>query len=147
MERKILPFYMTYPAAVYPVERPGMPEQMTQPEEERFTRDLEYFQQLYPIGAKQVQKEVVRALAVLDYDGSVIYDEYPDQFWLYKMAKDILAAMRSRVWDGESQSEEEAKQLQKLISQDDIEDYVILVLFQEILKRRHRKGNQSVHFF
>lgn len=147
MERKILPFYMTYPAAVYPVEKPGMPVEMTESGQEKFTRDMEYFQQMYPMGAKQLQREVVQALSILDYDGSVIYDEYPDQFQLYKMAKDIFSAMRSKVWDGESRNEEEAKQLQKLISQDGVEDYIILVLFQEILKRRHRKGNHSVHFF
>jgi cell division protein FtsI/penicillin-binding protein 2 len=68
----------------------------------------------------------------------VIYDEYPDQFSLYKMSKDILAAIRSKVWDGESKDEQEAKQLQSLIGKEGVEDYVLLVLLQEILKRRYK---------
>lgn len=146
MERKILPFYMTYPAAVYPMEKQKVQDFTDESVQERFTRDVEYFQQLYPAGAKQLQKEVVKALSVLDYDGSVIYDEYPDRFQLYKMSKDILAAIRSKLWDGESGSEEEAVQLQKLIAKEGVEDYILLVLFQEILKRRHRKNNRSIHF-
>lgn len=147
MERKILPFYMTYPAAVYPVDRPQNLQIPQEDMQEKYVKDMEYFQQIYPIGAKRLQKEIVRALRVLDYDGSVIYDEYPDQFQLYKMSKDILSAMRSKVWDGESSTEEEAQQLHRLIENDGIEDFILLVLFQEILKRRHMKKNNSGQFF
>ena len=159
MEKKILPFYMTYPAAVYPMDLPmdspmnyqKRVMQMQNPaqdmgQNEKIMDDLNYFIQLYPAGAKQIQKEVVRALDILDYDGSVIYDEYPDQFQMYRLARDILNAMRQRVWDGENQSEEEAKQLQSLISREDIEDYILLVLFHEILRRRHKKGSSFIHF-
>lgn len=148
MERKrILPFYMTYPMPIYDAalmqERYGQnANQMDQ-----LMEDMEYFQQMYPVGAKRVLKEVKNALSIMDYDGSMIYDEYPDQIQLMKMAKDILAAMQSSLWDGESVSEEEAMQLQKLIGQDDLEDYITVILFHEILRKRHFKNkNHRLRF-
>ena len=46
-------------------------------EEEAMIRDLEYMQQLYPADAKKYQKRIAAVLDKIDYDGSLIYDEYP----------------------------------------------------------------------
>lgn len=146
MERKILPFYMTYPKAVYPVTEIKSQQDMNS-EDERMMIDIEYFQQIYPTTAKYIQKEIVKAMNVLDYDGSIIYDEYPDQFYLYKMAKDIKYLLQKKVWDGENNSEEEAIQLKKIIDHESVEEYILLVLFQEILKRRQNKKKSQIHFF
>ena len=98
MERKILPFYLTYPEMVYSVDKMVRSKQQPEgSEKEDYVKDLEYFQQMYPAGAKQLHKEIVKALAILDHDGSVIYDEYPDRFGLYKIAKDIMTAICSKV--------------------------------------------------
>jgi hypothetical protein len=70
----------------------------------------------------------------------VIYDEYPERLRIDKMAKDILETIRSKVWDGECVTEQEAMQLQKLIGCEQIQDYVLLVLLQEILLRRQLKN-------
>lgn len=43
-DRKILPFYMTYPLPVY------------YEEEDSIIRDLEYMQQMYPSEARRYQK-------------------------------------------------------------------------------------------
>ena len=77
-ERKILPFYMTYPLPMY------------YEEEDSIIRDLEYLQQMYPLEAKRYQKVISGILDKLDYEGSMIYDEYPDKWQLYKLSRDIL---------------------------------------------------------
>ena len=77
-ERKILPFYMTYPLPMY------------YQEEDSIIRDLEYLQQMYPTEAKKYQKLIASILDKLDYEGSMIYDEFPDRWQLYKLSTDIL---------------------------------------------------------
>lgn len=138
-ERKILPFYMTY--------RGAAEEFGDYSKNEKIMEDLAYLQQLYPAGAKQILREVNLALDLLDYPGSMIYDEYPDQFLLFKLAKDILRAIQGKIWDGESRSEEEAIQLQNLSKREGIEEYITIILFQEILKRRYKNNNGYIRIF
>ena len=84
-ERKILPFYMTYPLPMY------------YQEEDAIIRDLEYLQQMYPAEAKKYQKTIAGILDQLDYEGSMIYDEYPDKLQLYKLSNDILERIKRAV--------------------------------------------------
>lgn len=73
---------MTYPLPMY------------YQEEESIIRDLEYLQQMYPAEAKKYQKVIAGILDRLDYEGSMIYDEFPDKWQLYKLSKDILERIR-----------------------------------------------------
>ena len=109
--QKILPFYMTYPLPLY------------YQEEDTATRDLEYLQQMYPAEAKRYQKMIAGILDKLDYEGSMIYDEYPDRWQLYKLAQDILERIRR---------EEESKNPDKEIPKEKWEwasDLVQIILF------------------
>lgn len=62
-----LPFYMAQPGYY----RPG--------QEEQCLRDMEYLQQLYPDEIKKVRRRIAEILDLTDYEGSMIYDEYPDR--------------------------------------------------------------------
>ena len=59
-ERKILPFYMTYPLPLY------------YQEEDTILKDLEYLQQMYPADARKYQKKIAEILDKLDYEGSMM---------------------------------------------------------------------------
>lgn len=67
-----------------------MPE-MDDDREER--RDLEYWMQLYPAQTRQIQREVERQCDMLDYNGSVIYDEFPDRVALARICEAIYQAL------------------------------------------------------
>ncbi|MCI9199664.1 MAG: hypothetical protein HFI03_04405 [Lachnospiraceae bacterium] len=126
--QKILPFYMTYPLPLY------------YQEEDTATRDLEYLQQMYPAEAKRYQKMIAGILDKLDYEGSMIYDEYPDRWQLYKLAQDILERIRR---------EEESKNPDKEIPKEKWEwasDLVQIILFYEVYKRRHNNHNGILKF-
>ena len=126
--QKILPFYMTYPLPLY------------YQEEDTVTRDLEYLQQMYPAEAKRYQKMIAGILDKLDYEGSMIYDEYPDRWQLYKLAQDILERIRR---------EEESKNPDKEIPKEKWEwasDLVQIILFYEVYKRRHNNHNGILKF-
>lgn len=48
-------------------------------------RDFEYFKSLYPREAKRLQLLVEATVDEVDYEGSPIYDEYPDRFFLEQL--------------------------------------------------------------
>ena len=127
-ERKILPFYMTYPLPMY------------YQEEDSIIRDLESLQQMYPSEAKRYQKTISNILDKLDYEVSMIYDEYPDKWQIYKLSRDILDRIKR---------EEEQQNPDKKMSAEKWEwlgDLVQILLFYEIYKRRHNTRRGILRF-
>lgn len=127
-ECKILPFYMTYPLPMY------------YQEEDSIIRDLEYLQQMYPSEAKRYQKIISDILDKLDYEGSMIYDEYPDKWQLYKLSRDILDRIKR---------EEKQKNPDQEVPEEKWEwlgDMVQILLFYEIYKRRHNTRRGILRF-
>lgn len=119
-----LPYYMMYPGYI------GA-------EQERvLLRDMEYLQQAYPGEVKRYQRRVAEILDKMDYEGSMIYDEYPDVGGLRRMVEGIIKIMQNE--DGEL-SEEERISPEKW---EWMEDMIQVLLCNEIYKRRHggRRG-------
>ena len=108
-----LPFYMTYP------------DYRGAENEARLLQDLEYLQQMYPGDVRRYQKRIAEILDKTDYEGSMIYDEYPDRYSLQALAK----SMR-KVLENEEQNAP-------------AEDMIQVLLFNEVYKRRHggRRGS------
>lgn len=126
-QQRILPFYMTYP----------MP--MFYDKEDTVMRDLEYLQQMYPAEAKRYQKKIAGMLDRMDYTGSVIYDEYPDKWTLYKLSQDVFNLLK----------QEETKDSREEIPEEKWEwlsDMVQILLFYEIYKRRHNRSRGYLKF-
>lgn len=126
-ERKVLPFYMTYPLPMY------------YQEEDSIIRDLEYLQQMYPLEAKKYQKMIASILDKLDYEGSMIYDEFPDRWQLYKLSMDILDRLKRENTKEEGQETPPEKW-------EWIGDMVQILLFYEIYKRRHNSHRGILKF-
>lgn len=116
----ILPFYMAYP---YPY---GFEEQT------RRMQDLEYMQQLYPREAKNILRKVIYHVDPIDYKGSFIYDEYPDQLQLYRVVASIFAEMKK-----EASEKDESWSLEREMW---LQDMIKLVLYQEVFKRRSKNA-------
>ncbi len=116
MEHRILPFYMAYP---FP---------MLYQDEDSAARDLAYINQMYPMKAKQCQKRVAQMLDRMDYEGSMIYDEYPDKIQLLRLADVIFTIMQREETDENMETCDR--------------EMVQLILFYEIYRRRHdnRRG-------
>ena len=118
--QKILPFYMTYPLPFF------------YEEEDRVMQDLEYLQELYPQEARKYQKTIIRLLDRFDYDGSVIYDEFPDRMAIYGIARGMMQVIE----DEERQKGEEIPPEQSAFAA----ELVQVLLFNELYKRRQAKG-------
>lgn len=121
-ERRIMPFYMTYPLPMFGQQ------------ENTVVRDLEYMQQMYPKEAKRYQKLIAGILDKMDYEGSMIYDEYPDRIQLYRLSMDIL----DRVKREEINNEESDPMADSPERWQQIGDLIQILLFYEIYKRRHK---------
>ena len=102
-----LPFYMTYPGY------------LNLRQEAMVLKDLEYLQQLYPNDVQRYRRRVAEILDKTDYEGSMIYDEYPDRYSLQYLAKTICEILAK---------EEECPPA---------EDLIQVLLYNEIYKRRH----------
>lgn len=105
-----LPFYMTYPGYFGPAQEMAM------------LRDLEYLQEMYPADVKRCQRRIAQTLDKADYEGSMIYDEYPDRYSLMALAGSIYTVMRNEEENPPS------------------EDMIQVLLYHEIYKRRHGGG-------
>lgn len=127
-EQRILPFYMTYPLPMY------------YQEEDTVIKDLEYLQQMYPAEAKRYQKVIAGILDTLDYSGSMIYDEYPDKWQLYKLSMDIADRIKREDMKNNPDAvfpEEKWKWLGDLVQ---------ILLYYEIYRRRHNSRRGVLRF-
>lgn len=156
--RHILPFYMTYPNV-----ETGLPYNYQ--EEDTVMRDLEYLQQMYPEEVKRYQSRISQILDKLDYEGSMIYDEYPDKYQIYNLADNILTILKREALEASMQKEmDTSKEMYdenpvNLLSErkDDYDsispekwewlaDMIQVLLFYEIYKRRHRTRRGYLKF-
>ena len=87
-----LPFYMSYPQNMY----------MTELE---YERDMERMKELYPEDVKQIQSLVEEECDKMEYEGSMMFDEYPDRV--------MLKAICDRIGQKAASQSEEQEILEK----------------------------------
>lgn len=122
-QSRILPFYMAYPLPMY------------YQQEDSVTRDLEYLQQMYPAEAKKYQKIIDETLDKIDYEGSMIYDEYPDKWQIYRLTQ-IITDKIKKSDEGQSPDMDWGRTT----------EFVQVLLSYEIYKKRHSNRNGILKF-
>lgn len=130
-ERRILPFYMTYPAAGYGNAAPYGRQDAD------VLRDLEYFRQMYPAQVRRFQNRVAEILDKMDYEGSVIYDEYPDRYTLERLADNITDILR-REENGRNPRQEDTD------GEWEQKRFLIFVLLADEVYKRRRGGRRGL---
>ena len=128
MERRIVPFYMAYPLPV------------NYQDEQEMVRDMEYLQSQHSMEIRQLRKHIADTINIMDYEGSMIYDEYPDRFSMERQSKMISENLKKTYEDDESGA------FHKMLFWDGFEDIVRLLVYDEILKRRHRRKKGYLQF-
>ena len=125
-----LPYYMAYP----------MPLQYDDERIER--RDFEYMKSMYPMAVKKILPYVEEECDRMAYEGSVIYDEYPDQLQIRLMC--------SRIYDKVKKMkpyDDEEMEMQVSRNEDWLKDLVQIMLFQELFQRRNRHRRNRRRFY
>lgn len=72
-----IPFYMAYPM------------QDVYLSEIEYERDRERLKEMYPKEAKRIQRVVEEECDKMEYDGSLMFDAYPDRVMVQKLCDDI----------------------------------------------------------
>lgn len=118
---KFFPFYVAYAnPMLYDGERI---------QEEEFNLMKSY----YPDVARKIQEKVEEECQRLDYEGSRLYDEYPDKYMLYHLSRKIREEMMP-----EMSVQEVPGGL--------LDDLVQVLLYQEISRRRCRRHRCRRYF-
>ena len=96
-------------------------------------QDFAYFKSLYPAACKQMQLCVEAVCDELEYEGSPIYDEYPDRFMLYHICSQIKEEMAA---DTSAQE----------MPGGFLDDLIEVLVYQEISRRRCRRRRCRSYF-
>lgn len=101
--------------------------------------DFRFMKEMYPLAAKTIQALVEKELDTMDKEGSIIYDEYPDRVQLLRISGRIYdqAILSGKdglplLW-GECQGENCRDRR--------LEDFIYVLLLNEIFKRRAERRN------
>ena len=114
------PFFMTLP------RYPGRMD------EKELLSDLEYLQQTYPGEVRRCQRRIAEILDKYDYEGSMIYDEYPDKLQLCLMCRRAYEqVMKQEKWEKETYTPEQIREI------------VEILMYQELMERRGKGRRQQ----
>ena len=139
-----MPYYMAYP----------MPFSYDDEREER--RDFEYLKSMYPDVPKRILPYVEEECDRMEYENSMVYDQYPDKLQLKLMCRRICdnVGRHERLSFGDigsgdcacgcsadQNAEGERRQSGNHIEAQSLRDLIEVMLYQEIYRRRcdHRR--------
>lgn len=115
------PFYIAYPFL--------MPTGQEREEE----RDRRTMQSFYSKTAADIQQRVERECDRMEYDGSLMFDEYPDKFMMEHLCRKI-----ERELEMEYQESEEVSATNRT-GDGSLRDLIGVLLFNEMFRRRCRR--------
>lgn len=140
-----MPYYMAYP----------MPFSYDDERTERM--DFEYLKSMYPDAAKRILPYVEEECDRMEYENSMVYDQYPDKLQLKLMGRRVYENVRKYEHtffeDGEEMKDSGATDRQEggtfgqqcckdsFSGSLSLRDFIEVMLYQEIYKRRcdHRR--------
>lgn len=107
--------------------------------EQQIMEDLSYLQQMYPDYVKKLQITMNDMLNTMDYEGSVIYDQYPDKIQLERFVASILATVKNDTENTSSKEDKEAENTQIPDNDERLKELITVLFYNELLKRRHKQ--------
>lgn len=122
-------------------------------EEKMDRRDAEYMKSMYPLSARKILPYVEEECDRMEYEGSMIFDEYPDRLLLYLMAGRIYDRMKEEEKQEaameieNSQTEVQELKKRKKNREQQVMDLVEILLYQEIVQRRCQHRRNSRHYY
>jgi hypothetical protein len=105
-------------------------------------RDFEYMKSMYPITVKKIVPFVEDECDRMSYEGSMIYDEYPDQLQMYMMCNRIYDKVKKQKPENDLEME------MQVVGRDDrLRDLIQILLYQELFRRRrlHRRDRRRFY--
>lgn len=119
---KPIPFYMAYPL---PYLFDGEQEQ---------ERDRQVMQSFYSQKAAKIQELAEEECDRMEYEGSMMFDEYPDKFMMEQVCRGISEKM--------SRNEENTQ----IMEDDGLRDLIGVILYNEMFRRRCKRRKCRRYF-
>lgn len=113
---KPMPFYMAYPI-------PYLYDQ-----EKEQDRDLQVMKSFYSGTAMQIQNLVEQECDRMEYDGSMMFDDYPDKLTMRRICRRIKEKLP-----------EEMEEMEAMDRRDGLDDLIGVLLYNEMYRRRCRR--------
>lgn len=107
--------------------------------EQQIMEDFSYLQQMYPAYVKQLQVKMNDILNTMDYEGSVIYDQYPDKIQLERFVSSILTAVKRDKASTAPGDNNTADSTAVPDNDDRLKELITVLFYDELLKRRHKQ--------
>ncbi|MBQ2801925.1 MAG: hypothetical protein IJF03_11140 [Lachnospiraceae bacterium] len=143
----MMPPYPVYPSNMVMPYYYGETMQGMEFTEEDLDKELEQVMEMYPSTAKEIQKKVVEVCDSIDYEGSILYDEYPDKFVLSRYCDKIFedmepsqVEMSSESMESQDVSGSRRQPCRNCRPHDGRRDLIDVLFFNEMFRRRCRKG-------
>ncbi|MCD8362276.1 MAG: hypothetical protein LUC98_04825 [Lachnospiraceae bacterium] len=125
-------FPWLYPYGSFPQYR----NLWSSPERMEDEADAKRMRELYPLMARRLAPYVEEICDEMEYPGSMMYDEYPDQLSLMRKCRQVLE--RAEVAEDFGEKEPDWEELRDLIG---------VLLLQEVMRRRKRKREKGIDTF
>jgi len=114
-------------------------------------RDFEYMKSMYPETAKRLLPYVEDECDRMAYEGSVVYDEYPDQLQMRMMCRRIYDRVKELDGIEPEEMQMEAQEhmgIRRRRKEDWLGDMIQIMVYQELFRRRcdHRKCRRNFYF-
>ena len=103
------------------------------PEQMEEVEDKKRIMEMYPLMARRLQPYVEECCDRLEYEGSMMYDEYPDRFMLYHICSLVKDEMTK---DASAQE----------MPGGFLDDLIQVLVYQEISRRRCRRRRCRQYF-
>jgi hypothetical protein len=100
--------------------------------QDRALEDLEYLTQMYPSYAKKYSVMLRGMIGKMDYEGSFIYDQYPDRITFARMVDSAMKII--------SESEKDNENIDWEDNEPWIRELVTVIMYNEILTLRRKKN-------
>lgn len=96
------------------------------------SRDIIYLRRMYPDMMRQIQSIVDDECDKMEYDGSFMYDEYPDRLMIDNLNNHICKRVHRECNDCDTYHDKGI-----------VHDVVSVILCNEMCRRRNRRRNHS----
>lgn len=104
--------------------------------EQQIMEDLSYLQQMYPAYVRQLQSKINNMLNTMDFEGSMIYDQYPDKIQLERFLSSFLASLGNEQQDTSSDAPDGTQTPE---TDAHLKELITVLFYDELLKRRHKQ--------
>lgn len=127
---KPLPFYATYPLFA------GMEQEL------EHEKDLQKMKSYYSRRSAEIQELVEEECDQMEYDGSIMFDEYPDKLMMQNLCRKI----EDQYLNQNDEKSDDMKVMNHKSGQE-IRDLIGVLLFNEMFCRRCRHRRQRNYYY